>query len=104
MEDVVSQHVQGPTFRLLLIAAFAFIALVVSSVGIYGVIGFMVTLRSREIGLRMAIGANNADIKLIGPCRWIKTYCSGNRRRFACVIVYKRIGFYVVVRDIAHRC
>jgi predicted permease len=62
MRELVAGSVAQRRFQMVLIMAFAGLALVLAIVGIYGVVSYSALLRTREIGLRIALGAQRADV------------------------------------------
>ena len=62
MQQVLSESNSGRRFNLVLLTAFATVALILAMVGIYGVMSYGVTQRTHEIGIRVAIGAQSRDV------------------------------------------
>lgn len=62
MTEMVAGSIARPRIETILLTAFGGIALLLASIGIYGLIAYSVTQRSREIGIRLALGASNASV------------------------------------------
>jgi putative ABC transport system permease protein len=62
MQQIMSGSVAQPRFRTIILTAFSLLALVMASIGIYGVMNYLVIQRTREFGIRLSLGATPSDV------------------------------------------
>jgi putative ABC transport system permease protein len=90
LEEVVARSLAGERFAMLAMGVFAVVALVLAMVGLYGVVAFAVSERRREIGVRLALGARQADVLQMVVWDGVRLVLVGLAAGLACAVALGR--------------
>jgi len=91
MNESVSRLADQPRFEAALLGFFALAGLLMAAIGLYGVTAFMVTQRTQEIGVRMALGATRTDILRLVGCDGARLLVLGGALGLAAALAVSRI-------------
>jgi putative ABC transport system permease protein len=65
LETLLREFYRGPQFELVTLSAFSLVGLVLVVIGVFSAVGYIVSLQTREIGIRMALGAQHKGTRLV---------------------------------------
>ena len=104
MQDVVAESVTPQRFNMMLLAGFAGLALLLAAIGIYSVLAYSVRQRVREIGVRMALGAQVEDVLQMVILQGMKPTALGLVIGLAAALIFGRVIGSMVLRGQHARC
>ncbi len=91
MDDAVELATAQPRFEMWLLAAFGALAMILAAVGIYGVMNYAVSQRTREIGIRMSLGAGRSEILQMVISQGMKQAIAGILTGIAAAVLLSRL-------------
>ena len=98
MDQVIAESMEDTSVQTLLLGVFAALAMILAAVGIYGVMAYVVTQQTHEIGIRMALGAQRADVLRMVLSQGGKLTALG-----VCVGVAAALGLTSLMRSLLFR-
>jgi putative ABC transport system permease protein len=91
MDEAVAASVAQPRFRMVLLALFAMAATLIAACGLYGLMAYAVSQRRREIGVRMALGAERRDVLRLVLTRALAIVSTGSIIGLAGAVAVTRV-------------
>jgi len=91
MEEILSRSMMSQRFPTILLGAFGVLALLLASIGIYGVVSYLMTQRVHEIGIRLALGAERRDVLSLVLGQGLRMAVAGIAIGIAAALVLARL-------------
>ena len=91
MEEILAAPARRAAFTMMLLTAFAAIAVLLAVIGLYGLMSYSVQLRSQEIGIRMALGAVPSDVRNLALVEGLRLALAGVALGVGAALVLTRL-------------